>query len=376
MIGKRLPGVVLAAAAVTSAALVATGPAVAAPYQQPHRPAPVHGVMHGVMHGVTQTNLVSDQPGKAQLTDPNLVNAWGMSRGADTPVWVSDTNTGVSTLYSGAVKGSPVVAAPAGKQLVVKVPGGPVTGQTFNSASSGFVVPGTHASANFIFATIGGTIAAWNGAAGTQAVTVATTRGAMYTGLTEVSSRFGPLLLAANFHNNSIDVFNSSFHKINAASMFRDRSLPRDYAPFNVQVLGNAVYVAFAKQDADKQDTADGAGHGFVDRFTTIGTNEQRVASAGALNSPWGLDIAPQKFGKFSNDLLVGNFGDGTIHAYNPHSGRFLGTLTDTKGHVIKIERLWSLLTGDAVAGGPNSVWFSSGPNDEQHGLLGILTAR
>jgi uncharacterized protein (TIGR03118 family) len=368
MIVKRLPAVALTAAAVTSAALVATGPAAAAPYRHSHDPAPVHGV--------TQTNLVADQPGKAKITDPNLVNPWGMSRGADTPVWVSDTGKGVATLYSGAVNGSPVVAQPAGKQLIVKVPGGPVTGQTFNTASSGFVVPGTKASANFIFATVGGTIAAWNGAAGTQAVTVATTPGASYTGLTEVSSRFGPLLLAANFHNNRIDVFNSSFHRINAATMFRDRSLPRGYAPFNIRALGNGVYVTFAKQDAAKQETADGAGRGFVDRFTTIGTHEQRVVSAGALNSPWGLEIAPQKFGRFSGDLLVGNFGNGTIHAYNPHNGRFVGTLTDTKGHVIKIERLWSLLTGDAVAGGPNSVWFSAGPHDEQRGLLGILTAR
>ncbi|HEY0473492.1 MAG TPA: TIGR03118 family protein [Kribbella sp.] len=368
MIAKRLSGVVLAVAAVTSAALVATGPAAAAPYKHPHDPASVDGV--------TQTNLVSDQPGKAKITDPNLVNPWGMSRGADTPVWVSNTNTGTSTLYSGAVEGRPVVAAPVGKPLVVKVPGGPVTGQTFNSASSGFVVPGTNAPANFFFATIGGTIAAWNGAAGAQAVTVATTPGALYTGLTEVSSRFGPLLLAADFHDNRIDVFNSSFRKVSVGSMFRDRSLPPGYAPFNVRVLGDAVYVTYAKQDADKQDTADGAGHGFVDRFTTIGTHEQRVTSAGALNSPWGIEIAPKKFGKFSNDLLVGNFGDGTIHAYDPHNGRFLGALTDTKGHVIKIERLWSLLTGDAVAGGPNSVWFSSGPDAEQHGLLGILTAR
>lgn len=368
MIAKRLSGVVLAAAAVTSAALVATGPAAATPYKHILHPAPVHGV--------AQTNLVSDQPGKAKITDPNLVNPWGMSRGADTPVWVSDTGTGTTTLYSGAVQGSPVVAAPAGKPLVVKVPGGPVTGQTANSAASGFVVPGTNAPANFLFATIGGTIAAWNGAAGTQAVTVASAPGAMYTGLTEVSSRFGPLLLAADFHDNRIDVFNSSFHKVNVGNMFRDRSLPRGYAPFNVQVLGSAVYVTFAKQDAARQETADGPGRGFVDRFTTTRTHEQRVASAGALNSPWGLEIAPPKFGKFSNDLLVGNFGDGTIHAYNPHNGRFLGTLTDTRGHVIKIERLWSLLTGDAVAGGPNAVWFSSGPDDEHHGLVGILTAR
>ena len=366
MITKRLPA--LAAAAVTSATLVAAGTAVAAPARHPYEIAP--------QHGVTQTNLVSDQPGMAQITDPNLKNAWGMSRAANSPVWVSDTDTGVSTLYSGAVNGSPVVAAPAGNPLVVKIPGGLPTGQTANSATSGFVVPGTNAPANFLFASIHGTIAAWNGAAGTQAVTVVTTPGALYTGLTEVQTNVGPLLLAANFHNNSIDVFDSSFHQINTGSMFRDRTLPSGYAPFNVQVLGNSVYVTYAKQNADKTDTADGAGRGFVDRFTTIGTHAQRVVSRGALNSPWGVDIAPASFGRFSNDLLVGNFGDGTIHAYDPDTGRFQGTLTDANGHVIKIERLWSLLTGDAVAGGPNAVWFSAGPDDETHGLLGILTAR
>ena len=368
MIGKRLSGTALIAAAATLAAFAAAGPAGAAPAHHRHRPAP--------SRGVTQTNLVSDQPGKAEITDPNLVNAWGMSRGADSPVWVSNAGTSTSTLYSGAVNGSPVVAAPAGSPLIVKVPGAPVTGQAFNSDSSGFVVPGTNASANFIFATVGGTIAAWNPVSGTQAATVATVPGAIYTGLTESSSPFGPLLLAADFHHNRIDVFNSAFQKLDVAGLFRDRSLPRDYAPFNVQVLGNDVYVTYAKQDADKQKDVDGNGFGFVDKFTTFGTLEQRVASHGALNAPWGLVIAPQNFGKFSNDLLVGNFGDGTIHAYDPRDGQFRGTLTDTHHRVIKIDRLWGLLTGDALAGGPNSIWFSSGPDDEHHGLLGILTAR
>jgi uncharacterized protein (TIGR03118 family) len=367
MIGKRLSGAALIAAAAASAAVVGASPASAAPAHHPGRPAP--------SDGVTQTNLVSDQPGKAEITDPNLVNAWGISRGPDSPVWVSNAGTGTSTLYSGAVKGSPVVAAPMGSPLIVKVPGGPPTGQTFNTASSGFLVPGTNAPANFIFATIGGTIAAWNPASGTQAATVATVPGAVYTGLTESPSPFGPLLLAADFHDNRIDVFNSSFQKLDVASLFRDRSLPRNYAPFNVQVIGNDVYVTYAKQDADKQHDVAGSGLGFVDKFTTFGTLEQRVASHGALNAPWGLVIAPQDFGKFSDDLLVGNFGDGTMHAYNPRNGRFIGTLTDTHGRVIKIDRLWGLVTGDPVAGGPNSIWFSSGPNDERHGLLGILNA-
>jgi uncharacterized protein (TIGR03118 family) len=368
MIGKRLSGAALITATAASAALVATSPASAAPAHQRHDP------RHS--QGVTQTNLVSDQPGKAQIIDPNLKNAWGMSRGANSPIWVSNADTSTSTLYSGAVNGSPVVAAPAGTPLIVKVPGAPVTGQTFNSASSGFIVPGTNAPANFMFATVGGTIAAWNPASGTQAATVATVPGASYTGLTESPSPFGPLLLAADFHDNRIDVFNSSFHKVDSARLFRDGSLPRGYAPFNVQVLGNAVYVTYAKQDAAKQHDVAGRGLGFVDKFSTSGTYEQRVATHGALNAPWGLVIAPQTFGRFSNDLLVGNFGDGTIHAYSPRNGRFLGALTDPHGRPIKIDGLWGLLTGDAVAGGPNSIWFSSGPDNEQHGLVGILTAK
>lgn len=367
MIGKRLSGAALIAAAAASAAVVAASPASAAPAHHSSGP--------GSSRGVTQTNLVSDQIGKAQITDPNLINAWGLSRGPNSPIWVSNAGTSTSTLYSGAVNGSPVVAAPAGSPLIVKVPGAPVTGQTFNSDSSGFQVPGTNAPANFIFATVGGTIAAWNPASGTQAATVASVPGAIYTGLTESPSPFGPLLLAADFHDNRIDVFNSAFQRLDVAGLFRDRSLPRGYAPFNVQVLGNDVYVTYAKQDADKQEDVAGSGLGFVDKFTTFGTFEQRVASHGALNAPWGLVIAPQSFGTFSNDLLVGNFGDGTIHAYDPRDGRFRGTLTDTHGRVIKIDRLWGLLTGDAAAGGPNSIWFSSGPGDEQHGLLGILTA-
>jgi uncharacterized protein (TIGR03118 family) len=368
MIGKRLSGAALIAAGVASAAVVAASPASAAPAHHPNRPAP--------SHGVTQTNLVSDQPGRAQITDPNLINAWGISRSSNSPIWVSNAGTSTSTLYSGAVNGSPVVAAPAGSPLIVTVPGAPVTGQTFNSDPSGFQVPGTNASANFIFATVGGTIAAWNPGSGTHAATVATVPGASYTGLTESSSPFGPLLLAADFHDNRIDVFNSSFQRLDLAGLFRDPSVPRNYAPFNVQVLGNDVYVTYAKQDAAKQQDVAGPGLGFVDKFTAFGTLEQRVARHGVLNAPWGLVIAPQNFGKFSNDLLVGNFGDGTIHAYTPRDGRFAGTVTDTHGRVIKIDRLWGLLTGDAVAGGPNAIWFSSGPDDEQHGLLGILTAR
>lgn len=352
-----------AATAAATVALISVGPAQAHSGRPAHRPAPAGNV--------TRTDLVSDQPGKAQLTDPNLVNAWGLSRGPNTPLWVSNAGTGTSTLYSGAVNGSPAAASP----LVVKVPGGPVTGQTFNS-STGFAVPGTTTPASFLFATVGGTISAWNGAAGTQAVQAAAVPGAAYTGLTLSASPFGPLLLAADFHDNRVDVFNSAFQRLDVAGLFRDPSLPRGYAPFNVQVLGDTVYVTYAQQDAAKQLDVPGPGHGFVDKFTAYGTFAGRVASRGDLDSPWGLVIAPANFGRFSGDLLVGNFGDGTIHAYDPADGRFRGTLTDSQGRTVRIDKLWGLITGDAVAGGPDSIWFSAGPGDEKHGLLGTLTAK
>lgn len=363
MIRRLTSAAALAAAVTVSVALTTTGSASASPHPEGHHSAP--------SHGVTQTNLVSDQVGKAQLTDPNLVNAWGLSRGPNTPLWVSNAGTMTSTLYNGAVNGSPVAAVP----LVVKIPGGPVTGQVFNS-STGFAVPGTTTPASFLFATVGGTIAAWTGASGTQAVTAATVPGAAYTGLTQASSPFGPLLLAADFHDNRVDVFNSSFQKLDVSGLFKDPSLPRNYAPFDVQALGDDVYVTYAQQDAAKQFDVPGAGHGFVDEFTSYGTLVKRIASRGDLDSPWGLVIAPASFGRFSGDLLVGNFGNGTIHAFDPASGHFAGTLTDTRGRTLRIDKLWGLITGDAVAGGPDSIWFSAGPDNQTHGLLGILTAK
>jgi uncharacterized protein (TIGR03118 family) len=281
MIRRLLPVATLAAAVTVTAALATAGSASASATTSAHRSE------GAAAHGVTQTNLVSDQPGVAQLTDPNLVNAWGLSHGPNSPLWVSNAGTGTSTFYNGGVNGSPVTAVP----LVVKIPGGPVTGQTFNG-TTGFAVPGTTTPASFLFATVGGAIDAWTGSSGTQAVTAAQVPGAAYTGLTLANSPFGPLLLAADFHDNRIDVFNSSFQRLDLAGLFRDPSVPRNYAPFNVQVLGNDVYVTYAKQDAAKQQDVAGSGLGFVDKFTAFGTLEQRVARHGVLNAPWGLVIA------------------------------------------------------------------------------------
>ncbi len=320
----------------------------------------------------TQQNLVSDQPGHAATVDPNLVNAWGMSRGPNTPIWVSDNGTDVSTLYRGAVDGLPVSTVP----LVVKVPGGAPTGQVFND-TTGFVVPGTGKPAAFIFAGEDGDLSAWNQqlSPNTQAVAVGHTDGAVYKGLALVHSPFGPLLLAANFHDNRVDVFDAAFQRLPVDLLFADPAIPKGYAPFNVAEIGQRVFVTYAKQDPARHDDVAGSGHGFVDTFTQYGIRLTRFASRGDLNSPWGITLAPPAFGQFSGDLLVGNFGDGRVNAFDPETGRMTGTLRGSNDRPLSIDGLWGLLVGDPVAGGPNAVWFSAGPAGETHGLLGILTA-
>jgi uncharacterized protein (TIGR03118 family) len=322
---------------------------------------------------IVQENLVSDQPGVATLTDPNLVNAWGMSRGPNSPVWVSDNGADVSTLYRGDVPGSPVSIVP----LVVSIPGGAPTGQVFNDTSA-FIVPGTGAKALFIFIGEDGDLSAWNQAVVplTSAVAVGHTDGAVYKGLALDHSAAGPMLLAANFHDNRIDVFNGSFTLQPDTGLFHDGSLPAGYAPFNVAVIGGHVLVSYALQDADAEDDVAGPAHGFVDVYTLDGAFVRRLVSHSVLNSPWGMTIAPATFGQFANDLLIGNFGDGRIHAVDPNTGEVLGTLRGTSGKPLAIDGLWGLLVGDAAAGGPDAVWFSAGPDDESHGLLGVLRAR
>ena len=315
---------------------------------------------------IRQLNLVADQPGHAMITDPNLVNAWGMSHGPGTPLWVSDNGADVSTLYSGAVGGTPVSPVP----LVVSIPGGAPTGQVFNDTSS-FVIPDFGVPAKFIFAGEDGDISAW--APGWDAVRVAHLDHAVLKGLTLVHSAFGPLLLAADFHNDRVAVLDPNFHRLHVDGLFHDPRIPAGYAPFDVQVLGSRVYVTYAKQDAAKHDDVAGPGHGFLDVYTTYGSLIDRLASRGVLNSPWGLVVAPPTWGSFAGDLLVGNFGDGLIHAFDRATGMFRGTLTGVHGAPIRIDGLWGLIRGDSAAGGANSVWFSAGPDGEAHGLLGLL---
>jgi uncharacterized protein (TIGR03118 family) len=309
-------------------------------------------------------NLVSDIDGVARITDPNLVNPWGLAFGPATPAWVADNGTDVSTLYSGGVRKSIPVTLP----LVVGIPGGAPTGVVFN-ATPGFKVNGT--AAHFIFDSEAGTITAWN--AGTQAVTEATTPGAVYKGLAIASKGATTMLYAANFHTGKIDVFNDSFAPVTVPGGFVDPNLPADFAPFNVQEIAGFLVVTYAQQDPNSSDELHGPGLGYVDVFDTSGHLLRRLVSQGALNAPWGLAIAPRHFGPFSGDLLVGNFGDGAINAYDPRTGAFRGTLENKDGNQIKVNGLWALRFGNGVIGTPQSLLFTAGIGDEDHGLFGEI---
>ncbi|MEP6661492.1 MAG: TIGR03118 family protein [Acidimicrobiales bacterium] len=322
------------------------------------------------------TNLVSDVPGRAQLTDPNLANAWGLAAGPTTPIWVANNHTDTSTLYSGAVGGLPVTAVP----LVVNVT--EPTGLVFNGGND-FVVSagGASAPARFIFSSESGDITGWNigvppPTPSTQAQPAAHVDGAVYKGLAIASTTGGSRLYAANFHAGTVDVFDGTFAPVVKAGAFTDPKLPPGYAPFNVAVINGSVYVTYALQDADAVDDVHGRGHGFIDVFDKDGNFQHRLVSRGRLNSPWGLTVAPQGFGKFGGQLLVGNFGDGRINVYDPTTGRFRGVLRDREEHAISIEGLWALQFGNPTFAGADTLIFSAGPDDETHGLLGIIQVK
>ncbi len=320
-----------------------------------------------------QVNLVSDQPGLAMLTDPNLVNPWGLAAGPTTPLWVADNGTGSATIYPGAVGGMPLSIAP----LVVSIPMGAPTGQVFNP-TMGFQVPvgATSLPARFIFDSEAGTISAWPFATPppTSATTMATVPGAVFKGLAmaHLGGR-GAMLYAADFHHGRVMVFDRSFHPANLRGDFRDRSIPEGFAPFGIQALGNLLYVSYAKQDAARHDNLDGPGLGFVDVYSPDGLLVRRLVRRGALNAPWGMVQAPESFGPFSGALLVGNFGDGRINAYDIHTGRWMGTLRRRDGSPIQIDGLWGLRFGNGVTGSRHTLLFSAGIDAEAHGLLGSI---
>ena len=330
---------------------------------------------HGSKTAVTATNLVSDVPGRAPLIDPALVNPWGLALSPTSPLWAADNGSDSATLYAGGRGG----ATPTKVPLDVPIAGGAPTGTVFNDTDQ-FVVKGSGGSApaRFIFSSEAGLITAWDpGATPNGAVPVARVRGAIFKSLALWHTRFGPILLAADFHHGKILAFNRKFHQIHLPKgAFTDRRVPKGFSPFNIAVLHNSVYVTYAKQDADREDDVAGRGLGFVDRFFAFGLLHQRVASRGTLNAPWGLTIAPPGFGRLTGKLLVGNFGDGRISVFDRHTNHFRGVLRDSNHKPISIEGLWALLPGTATTGGTNVIWFSAGPDDESHGLLGQLSVR
>jgi len=320
-------------------------------------------------------NLVSDQPGVAAFTDPNLVNAWGIAASASGPIWIANNGTGTSTVYQGNGAALPLVveipAAPGSTE------GGKPTGLVFNGTSDFTVTEGSATGpARFIFAGEDGTLSGWNPSVdGTHAILAAdlSASGAIFKGLATGTTSDGNFLYATDFHNGVVDVFDASWALVTS---FTDATLPPGYAPFGIANIGGNLFVSFALQDEDAEDDVKGPGHGYVDEFDTSGNLIRRFASQASLDSPWGMTLAPSHFGAFSGALLIGNFGDGRINAFDLASGAFLGPMRLPSGHPLAIDGLWGLHFGNGGQGGAaNLLFFTAGPEDESHGLFGSIRA-
>lgn len=327
-----------------------------------------------------QTNLTSDQSG-ASFTDSNLVNPWGLSRSSGSPWWISDNGTGRSTLYDGTGKA---------QSLVVTIPpadpssnnSGTPTGTIFNGSTGFAVAPGSPAV--FLFVTEDGTISGWNPKVNpTNAIIKVNTKGAsVFKGATIATVKLeftGPasFLYAADFRTGRVQVYDSNFNRATWLEWgFRDFSMPPGYAPFNIQNIGGNLYVSFAKQDSEKHDEVDGPGLGYVDVFSPTGQLLHRLQHGPWFNGPWGLVLASGDFGIYSHDVLVGQFGDGTIAVFDSITGDFKGHLRDSSNLIIKNPGLWGLSFGNGGSAGPaNTLYFSAGSDEEQHGLFGSITA-
>ena len=338
-----------------------------------------------IVQVLSQTNLVSDQPGVAAHTDTNLVNAWGLAFNPNGPAWVSDNEPGLASVFDSTGNTLLTVTLPVQGSVAP-------TGQVFNGDATAF-----HGD-RFIIASEDGTVVGWQPNVGAQ-TRVTSTTGAVYKGLATALVDGHPRLYLADFHNNRIDVFDANYAPITTSSeRFEDDHLPDHYAPFNIVTHDNALYVAYALQKLpEAKDDDAGAGHGFVDVYSTRGRLRQRLISRGALNSPWGMAFTPDDFGHISDRLLVGNFGDGHINVYRAptcqsgdyervwHSDRdrdcdrddgaqFIGAIGSDRHHALVIDGLWALVFGPD-AGGSNShqLYFTAGPDDESHGLFGRL---
>ncbi len=369
-----------------------------------------------------QTNLVASTPGIAPVTDGSLINAWGLARTSGGAWWVADNGTGVSTLYNGpGAKQALTVTIPKADPKNPVFPTGTPTGVIANGSTTDFLIqPGSPAV--FIFATLDGTIAAWNPGVNVApgatppsrlaSTVVKTTDGSVYTGLTSAYVGSDRFLYAANFSKGRIDIYDTSFHAVSAAQIsgrgqdedrdrdgdeerheqegpFQDYRLPRDFSPFNVQAIGNDVVVTYALNSGKPGPEIDGPGLGYVDVYSSKGKLRRRLQHGDWLNAPWGVALAPLDFGRFSHDLLVGQFGGGGnsesagyIAAYDLATGKLDGLLQDATGKPLVIQGVWGLSVGnvapanlDPAAAPAAEVYFAAGPNSGTAGLFGYVTA-
>ncbi len=323
-----------------------------------------------------EVDLIADRPGVAAETDPRLVNPWGLAFGPDTFFWIANNETATATVHdaSGA-------AQPAASPLVVDIPPegtAAPTGQVFNPSNQFVVTSGARSGpSRFVFASEDGSIAGWNpDVAPTKAVVAVGPSDAVYKGLAMATGPGGAMrLFATDFAGARVDVFDGDFDRVDVgADAFTDPDVPDGFAPFGIAALAGEIWVTFAKQDEEREDDVAGPGNGVVDVFDTSGALLRRFASRGVLDSPWGLARAPSDFGTFGDAILIGNFGDGLIHAFDAGSGEGLGALESAPGVPIRIDGLWSLAFGNGrMAGAPNELFFTAGPDDESHGLFGVI---
>lgn len=321
--------------------------------------------MLGQTTGYAQTSLVANLAGVAKNTDSQLTNPWGIAFLAGAPFWIANNNGGTSTLYDALGNkqaGTVTIPVAAVNPCSPGCPTGIVANATADFGGS-----------DFIFDTEDGIVANWS--SGTSAVVAYdnSAAAAVYKGLALLNNGTGNFLLAANFRSGAIEVLDRNFLVTALAGSFTDPGLPAGMAPHGIHVIGNQVYVAYAMQDGPKHDPVPGAGSGVIDIFDQNGNFVKTFASGGTLNAPWGVVTAPAAFGTFSNSILVGNFGDGTINAFDAASGAFLGQVMDTNNAAIVNPGLWDLIFGAGGTGDPNTLYFTAGGSDQTHGLFATL---
>ncbi len=325
-----------------------------------------------------QHNLVSDVPGLADVTDPNLVDPWGLSFSTTSPYWVSNHGKGNATIYTNSNTTTGVTVS----STVVTIPpaaGGAspstATGQVQNSTTGFLLANGTKAS--FIFCTEDGTVSAWNGGTVATVMIDNSAAGTVYKGMAIATNNGAPMLYVANFSYGTIDILDTNFKLTSVSGGFGDPNMLPGFAPFNIWNINNQLYVMYAKQDPTKKLDQPGIGNGVVDIFDLNGNLLQRLTAGGPLNSPWGVAIAPAAWGAFGGAVLIGNFGDGWINAFDPKTGNLLGALEDTTGKPISIQGLWAIAFGNGgSAGDVRYLYFVAGifnGTTTQHGLLGSL---